>query len=226
MVSPRDKFSKNLKSIIEKSNLSQREFAIRLGYSPSTVSDWVNKKTYPRDHKMRELADKLNIPISSLTNDDIDNLWAELTDTVRELTDDNKYKVLNYSKELLQEQNTRKNIVPILGEVAANPDGINMEDNFKDEYIEAPDGADATLIIKGDSMEPKFHNGEPVFYKFQNTIENGEYAIVAINNEDATLKQIKFDYKNKKIILHSLNSKYDDRVLEPSEIRILGKVVL
>ena len=46
------------------------------------------------------------------------------------------------------------------------------------------------LRIQGESMEPKLSDGDIVIIRQQNTVENGEIAVVLVNGQDATVKQI------------------------------------
>lgn len=75
-------------------------------------------------------------------------------------------------------------------------------------------------------MEPLIKDGSIVFYKKQCDVENGEIAIVEIDNDGVTCKKVIKDYSNKQIILRSINTKYEDRILENEKIRIIGKVIL
>nr|WP_216682884.1 S24 family peptidase [Enterococcus innesii] len=88
-----------------------------------------------------------------------------------------------------------------------------------------PEKADCALVVHGDSMEPDYHDGDIVFYKCQITIENGETAVVEINGDGVTLKKVYFNFDEDKVILRSLNDKYEDRELNPEEVRVLGKVI-
>ena len=59
----------------------------------------------------------------------------------------------------------------------------------------------------------------------QDDVENGEIAVVEIDGNGVTLKKVYFNYDDETVILRSLNDKYEDRVLHPDEVRIIGKVV-
>ncbi|WP_414838908.1 LexA family protein [Carnobacterium sp. TMP28] len=88
-----------------------------------------------------------------------------------------------------------------------------------------PKQAECTLVVQGDSMEPEIKDGSIVFYKQQENVVNGEIAIVEVDGDGGTRKKVKFDYDNDKIILQSLNDKYQDIILNGSQVRIIGKVV-
>ena len=86
--------------------------------------------------------------------------------------------------------------------------------------------ADFVLIAKGDSMTgARINDGDLVFIRIQQTVENGEIAAVAIDDE-ATLKRF-YKYGDL-IVLRSENPEYPEMQFTPDsghEIRILGKAV-
>ena len=84
------------------------------------------------------------------------------------------------------------------------------------------------LKIKGDSMEPKFSEGDVVIVQQQSTVENGDIAVVLVNGGDATVK--KFYRSDSGIKLISTNPAYDPFYFTPDEVntlpvQIIGKVV-
>ena len=77
-------------------------------------------------------------------------------------------------------------------------------------------------------MEPRMFAGDVVIVRYQQEIESGDIAIVAINGDEATCKKITLTSDG--IILNSLNPKYEPRFLSSEAVqklpvRILGKVV-
>lgn len=88
---------------------------------------------------------------------------------------------------------------------------------------EVPDNADFGVRIAGDSMEPRFIDGQIVFIHQQNILENGEIGIFLLNG-DAYIKKLQND--NAGLYLISFNPDYAPiPILEHSEFSILGKVV-
>lgn len=84
------------------------------------------------------------------------------------------------------------------------------------------------LQIKGDSMEPRITDGDVVIVRKQETVENGEIAVVLINGDDATVK--KFYKTDAGIKLVSTNPTYDPFFFTPDEVNtlpvsVIGKVV-
>ena len=117
--------------------------------------------------------------------------------------------------------------VPLLGAVACG-EPIYKEEN---EWISLPTDikADFCLRCEGDSMiNARIFNGDIVFIKACEEVENGEIAAVSIDNE-VTLKRV-FYYKDKnKLVLNPENPSYEPFIYtneELNDIRILGKAVM
>lgn len=115
---------------------------------------------------------------------------------------------------------------PVLGAVACG-EAIYMSEE-KGLYVDASSDihADFVLIAHGDSMiNARIHDGDVVFVRKQEEVENGEIAVVAIDDE-ATLKRF-YKYADT-IVLRAENPTFKDMVFTPDdhkEIRILGKAV-
>lgn len=116
--------------------------------------------------------------------------------------------------------------IPLVGTIACG-EPILAEENIE-EYISIPKHikADFALTCKGDSMiNARIWDGDTVYIKQQDTVENGEIAAVLIDNE-ATLKRVRlFDDH---IILEPENPMYKPLVYwheEMNKVRILGKAV-
>ena len=88
--------------------------------------------------------------------------------------------------------------------------------------------ADFCLTASGDSMiGARIFDGDIVFIRAQDTVENGEIAAVIIGDE-ATLKRVYFYPEKNKLVLSPENPKYEPLVYigeELDTIKILGKAV-
>ncbi len=118
--------------------------------------------------------------------------------------------------------------IPLLGKVACG-EPIFMEE-MRESYVRygTKINADFCLICVGDSMiGARIYDGDIVFARSQPTVENGEIAVVAINDE-ATLKRVYF-YADKGILqLSPENPKYAPIIKQGEEINdvhILGKAI-
>lgn len=115
---------------------------------------------------------------------------------------------------------------PVLGAVACG-EPILMTGE-KEVYVDATTDihADFVLIAHGDSMVgARIHDGDIVFVRSQDVVENGEIAVVAIDDE-ATLKR--FYRYGELIVLRAENPAFKDLEYKESDaknVRILGKAV-
>lgn len=87
--------------------------------------------------------------------------------------------------------------------------------------IDTPEARKADIVIEvdGDSMEPKFNDGDKVLVRLQPAVEVGEIGIFTMDNQ-GYIKQ----YADDRLI--SLNPDYDDIYpSEYSDTRCIGKVI-
>ena len=88
-----------------------------------------------------------------------------------------------------------------------------------------PDQADFGIIISGDSMEPKVHDGGTVFVQAAPTIDAGKIGIFVLNGK-SYCKKLAVDRENRQIRLVSLNDKYEDIVVgEFDQFYTVGRVL-
>jgi len=117
---------------------------------------------------------------------------------------------------------------PLLGEIACGKPILAQEE--KEAYVMADMDvvADFCLIAKGDSMiNARIRNGDIVFIKQMEMVENGDIAAVIIDDE-ATLKRVYYYPEKNKLVLNPENPAFEPLVYtneELNEIRILGKAV-
>lgn len=115
--------------------------------------------------------------------------------------------------------------IPMPGEIAAGRP-LYMQEQY--EIITCDDSlnCDFALKVRGDSMTgARIHDGDIVFIRQQDDVENGEIAAVILDDQ-ITLKRI-FHIRNGLQLL-SMNDKYPPMVYtfdECNVIRILGKAV-
>ena len=115
--------------------------------------------------------------------------------------------------------------IPVLGEIAAGVP-IFAEENTELILCEESLTCDCALRVRGDSMMgARIHDGDVVFIRLQDDVDDGEIAAVVVDDE-ATLKYV-YHIKNG-LHLASANPKYPPMVYtldQCNSIRILGKAV-
>lgn len=229
----------NIKRLLSAKGLNPRQLAIALDFKYTTVNDWVNAKTYPRIDKIEMLANFFNVSKSDL----VENKNAETPTTspiqsiYDQLTPPRQEKALTYlKKQLLEQKNEEETKINEVSEVirlysydyydhpASAGTGQYLND-VRVERIELPVDVDADFVIpiKGDSMEPDYHDGDLVFIQTSVDLNDGVIGVFNYNG-DAYIKQLVID--EDQAYLHSLNPEYKDMPITPdTDFRIIGEVV-
>ena len=117
--------------------------------------------------------------------------------------------------------------VSILGSIAA---GTPIEAiQHEVDKVALPDelqknGEYFGLKVKGDSMiEAGINDGDTVIIKKTAVADNGQIAVVLIDEQEATLKRIR--KKGNTIALESANKNYDTKIYASNRIKIQGRLV-
>lgn len=201
-------FGEKLKKARQEANLSQKEMADKLDINARTYG------SYERDERDVSTAVLLKIcNVLHISSDEL--LETNALRTADTIDFDN----------ILPIQPRR---FPMLGEIACG-EPIWADEN-KEHYVMADMDiqADFCLRAKGDSMiNARIHDGDIVFIKQAEIVNNGEIAAVIIDNE-ATLKRVYYYPEKNKLVLNPENPKYEPLVYlneELETIRILGRAV-
>ena len=147
-------------------------------------------------------------------------------------------KVITYAEKLRDEQEKRRKakinevsekVVQFYGydyyDHAASAGTGQYLNDVRVERIELPVDIDADFVIpiKGDSMEPDYHDGDLVFIQASVDLNDGVIGVFNYNGE-AYIKQLVID--EDQAYLHSLNPEYKDMPITPeTDFRIIGEVV-
>lgn len=188
--------------------VSPNAVCAKLGLSTAIATKWKAGAT-PRDATLQKIADYFNIPLESLLSDDCE-AGAEAVPAEKE---------------------RKRNLIPVLGNVAA---GIPIEAITDiEDYEEIDDklaasGKYVALRIHGDSMQPRMVDGDVVIVRLQQDIDTGDIAVVMVNGGSATCKKIKRSQEG--LVLISLNPIYEPmfftwKQVEDLPVTIFGKVV-
>lgn len=198
-------FGEKIKAIRVALDLTQDEFAARLGTTKQAISRYENSEREPNLRTAREFSKKLGVDLTVLADDSM-----ALSDRL--------------AANIIPMPSTYK--VPLIGTIACGKPTLAVEE--ADELVEVPDfvRADFALRCKGDSMiNARIFDGDVVYIRKQPEVENGEIAAVLIEDE-ATLKRVAV-YPDK-IVLEAANPLYDPLVYrgeEMNQVEILGKAV-
>jgi hypothetical protein len=209
---------------------TMEELGMKMGKTKSAVSRWVSGSNYPKVDDIEKLVQLFDTDVQTLVFGGEETQDLPLLSIYNELTPPRQAKVYHYAEEQLDEQQLEEhsNIYMIHGRASAAGSAIEVDDNDARMNVvnssTIPNGADEIVKITGDSMEPLIKKGSSVYIRHQPTIENGEIAIVRIEDIGVTCKKV---YKNnQQVRLKSINTTYDDMVYQADEVTILGKVLL
>lgn len=174
-------------------------------FNPST-----GKPIVPSLPKLKSIAEAMGMTLDALINlaDDIE---VDLSEQPKSLPN-NLHPILPNSGQQIR----------VIGEIAAGKP-IYMEEDYE-TWVNAPMRADFALIVRGDSMNPTYLDGDVVYIREQPSVNDGQIAAVAID-DSATLKHV-YRWLNG-LNLVSDNPAYPPIFVDPSEqsVRVLGAVV-
>lgn len=121
-------------------------------------------------------------------------------------------------------------LLPILGSVRAGSGGVVEQEVIGHEAVDPSTLQTGEqyfwLQVAGDSMTPSINDGDLVLVRRQESVENGQYAVLLVNDEEGLVKRVA--YGPDWIELQSINPYYPPRRFEGADahaVRILGKVV-
>ena len=123
--------------------------------------------------------------------------------------------------------------IPVVGRVAAGQPILAQEEIIDYEYIDERlhKGGDQYfgLVVKGSSMEPTIHDGDTIIVRVQERVENGQIAVVLVDGEDATVKEVKESEDGLTLIGHNAAVYtphfYSCEEVERLPVRIIGRVI-
>lgn len=205
-------FSKNLKFYMDLYNKSRIEIAKTLGVSYTTFASWENGTNYPRIDKIEMLANYFKISKADLI--------------------ENKYKKLSGESDTINFHSRVGVKIPILGEVVAGVPISAIENMLGYEEITpemAATGDFFCLKVKGASMEPKLFEGDLLVVRQQTDVDSNEIAVVLVNGDEATVKQIKKATSGITLIGYNVAVYpprfYSNQEIQDLPVTIIGKVV-
>lgn len=202
-------FSSNLKFLRESKNLSQSKLAELIGVNQTTIARWEDDNRVPTIDNAIDVADALGIPLPDLLGKDLKFDNGEIVDI---------------SSNMIK--------IPVYGTIKA---GIPIESQTDiTEYVEIPKewtkGGKSFYGIKisGDSMYPKYDEGDIVIFEYIQDFEtaNGKDCAIMINGSESTFKKVLLNEQG--IVLQPYNlgvydvMMYNNQQIEDLPIKVVG----
>ena len=230
-----------IKTFRKSAGFTQDELAKRLNTTKQTISRYEKGDRKANQDMLFELCDIFGVSIDDFFPSQNDTLQSPTISQIQtiygQLHLPRQEKVLNYAEKQLNEQKNEENTkINEVSEViqlysydyydhpASAGTGQYLND-VRVERIELPVDIDADFVIpiKGDSMEPDYHDGDLVFIQTSVDLNNGVIGVFNYNG-DAYIKQLVID--KDQAYLHSLNPAYKDMPITPdTDFRIIGEVM-
>ena len=229
-----------IKTFRKSAGFTQDELAKRLNTTKQTISRYEKGDRKANQDMLFELCDIFGVSIDDFFPSQNETLQSPTTSPIQTIYDQlhqpRQAKVLTYAERQLKEQNeeeTKENEVSEFIQLYSydyydHPASAGTGQYLNDvrvERIELPVDIDADFVIpiKGDSMEPDYHDGDLVFIQTSVDLNNGVIGVFNYNG-DAYIKQLVID--KEQAYLHSLNPAYKDMPITPeTDFRIIGEVV-
>lgn len=194
--------AKNIKHYMALHRKTRSDICEALGVKYTTLTDWINAKTYPRIDKIEMLANYFGV---------------EKSDLVEQHSAAKKARAIR---------------IPVIGMVHAGYPADAIEDIIDWEEVTPDVAARGDLMalqIKGDCMEPKFSDGDVVIVLCQDAANSGDIVIAMTNGSEAEMRKLKL-FENGTINLIPTNPAYPAESYTPKEVeslpvKILGKVI-
>ena len=226
-----------LKEILQEQGISISELARRLNVSAQTLYSMVKRDNQKVDFDMMmHICKLLNVPVERLCEDNalpkmpdlrewqFIGKYRRLSESSRELVNMVIDHELSRREEKPSVNSPESKIIPLyLTPAAAGYASPALGDDYEDYAVEKGSAADFAVRIAGDSMEPRFHDGQTVWVKAAQDANNGDIVLCTLNDQ-GYCKKLRKDKNG--IALISLNKKYAPiPVREEDEFRIAGIVV-
>ncbi len=208
-------FNDKIKNLRLARNLTQADVAKGISLpnnkklSTSAIGMYEQGRRKPSFEVLEAFADFFNVDLNSLS----DNYKSQSSDIS-----------INFQPKGVQ--------IPVLGYVIAGVPISAVEDILGYEEIPkklADTGDFFALRIKGASMEPQFFDGDTVIVRQQSDVDDNDIAIVLVNGDEATVKQIKKSDAGITLIGFNVSVYpphfYSNNDIESLPVSIIGKVV-
>ena len=203
--------------LVDAAHMEQKQFAALLGTTDKTVSAWRTGRSKSYSKYLPQIADVLDTTAEYLlTGNGPKKRAVSNLDTT-----------LPKGAEPIDPQTFHR--IPILGRISA---GLPL---YAEQHIEGYTLTDLNggaeyfaLRVSGDSMNAaRMQDGDLLIVRRQETVENGEVAVVMVGDEDATVKRFYATGSTVTLMPQSTNPEHQPQIYdtEKTRIRIIGRVV-
>lgn len=219
-------FADRLKALRNMHHLTQDELSKITGVSRSAIGMYESGKRKPDYNQVEVFADFFNVDFNYILGQ------SDKTTVILPSTEGFKGNPTPNPNVIKPSADIPVYKIPVLGTIVAGIPITAVENIIDYEEISqemAKTGEYFALVVKGSSMEPKIYEGDVVIVKKQSTVDNGDIAIVLVNGNEATIKQIQRSQSG--ITLVGFNVAvypphiYTNEEIEDLPVNVIGKAV-
>lgn len=237
--------------LLKEKNLTAKDLGSYIDVKPSSISAWKNEGSYPSSKYIVRISEFLEVSLEFLLTGKEKISPAELTADEQELLtyyknlmDIDKGKLLERAKMMSEQEDqpaivhtvtvadqpelekTEKIYIEIYSLPVSAGNGVYLDGHDSEllevEHTPLTARANFALMIKGDSMQPKFFDEDIILIETQPCVEVGQIGVFILNNEGYVKK-----FGGDRLI--SLNSKYPDIMIHEYDSfyckgRVIGKL--
>ena len=232
--------TKRLKSLRKKLGYTQKDVALKLRVTQQNYQKWESGFTKsPTTETIIELANIFNTSVEYLTNTEILPIYQALSET-------RQSELVSIAEEKLKEQLNENKVIPFIDNLipyqviseqslsAGYGNGYTDEQETYTVFWDKDVRYDYAAEIEGESMEPKFHDGDIALIRktHVNDYDGCVCVVDDVANQRVYIKRIHIEDTH--VRLESLNKDtydngeliYPDILLENNEnLKLIGKVV-
>lgn len=203
------------KCLNDKTSITATSLADKIGLSKQAISMYASGSRKPKRPTIKAIAEALNV----------NEAWLMGYDVPMERQDTSQILI---ASNIIPIPKTKK--VPLLGTIACGEPILATENIESYVDMDSDIHADFALRCQGDSMiNARIMDGDIVFIRKQDKVENGEIAAVLMDEcseSQATLKRVYIS--DDKIRLCAENPNYQDMIFfeeDMNKVRIIGKAI-
>ena len=201
MLGNKEAMAKNIKRNMRLKGVDRNRMSKDLKVSYTTLSDWINAKTYPRIDKIEMMANYFNITKADLVEED--------------------------SKPVINMDVIK---IPVVASVSAGLPLYEETDIVDTTYITDTiykEGKDFFgLKVSGNSMDKEFKDGDIVIVEKDAPIEDGQIGVVQVNGYESTLKRVRYNDDTIILMPESNDPSHQPQFYDKDdEVYLIGRVV-
>lgn len=221
-----------IKAYRDERGLSQDAIAEKANLSKAYISVLERNKN-PKTGKPPVVTPKTINSIAGALNTTFDAIFAELDKDIRVSVEEQLPNIQKTNISVFSEPVENVSEFPIIASVSAGYNGLAVEE-YTDEVETLPYSMLRgyppeelrVLRVAGESMYPRFLDGDKVLIHVQCDVDDGDVAVVIYNGDEATLKQ--FFHISGGVRLVAYNPEYPPKTItgaDAEQVHVFGKVL-